>query len=234
MFLQASTATTKPEEELDKIYTMVLENSVNDNLDQQEKEEVYCLLRETLGTIVILFSPLPTLSLAELLHIRKEEVEQTMEDLHSILDIPKDSSRPVQLHHPSLRDFLLDSQRCSDVRFWVDQKKAHEALANHCIQLMSDRLQKDICGLDDPGARVAHVSPKNLARCLPAELQYACAYWVDHVQRSEYQLCDDGKVYCFLRDYLLYWVEALSWIKQNSKGIHLIALLQSMVKVSLS
>jgi len=61
--------------------------------------------------------------------------------------------------------------------FRVDEKKAHETLKIHCIQLMSQKLQKDICGLMVPGAGVAQVSPEKLARCLPAELQYACRYF---------------------------------------------------------
>jgi hypothetical protein len=74
--------------------------------------------------------------------------------------------------------------------------------------------------------------PNNLACCLPAELQYACRYWVDHLQRSEHQLYGDGRVHCFLREHLLHWVEALGWIEQSSEGIRAIALLESMVNVS--
>jgi hypothetical protein len=194
--------TTQPEEELNKIYTTVLESSVGDHLNEQDKEEVYCPLRKTLGTIVILFSRLPALSLAKLLHIDTEEVRQTLGDLHSILDFPKDPTRPVRPHHPSLRDFLLSPQRCRDPHFWVDEKNAHEALANHCIQLMSQKLnQKDLCGLGDPGARVAQVPSENVAHCLPAELQYACEYWVSHLQRSKAEVDDESRVHRFLREY---------------------------------
>ena len=97
---------------------------------------------------------------------------------------------------------------------------------------MSKKLQRDIHGLWDPGARAAQVPPDNLARCLPAELQYACRYWVDHLQRSEHQLWDDGIVHRFLRDHLLHWVEALSWIERSSEGIRAIALLELIANVS--
>jgi hypothetical protein len=98
------------------------------------------MLREALRAIVILFSPLPAHSM--------------LGGLHSILDIPKDPTRPVRLHHPSLRDFLLSPQKCCNRRFCVDEKNAHEVLANHCIQLMSQKLnEKDLYGLGDPGAK---------------------------------------------------------------------------------
>ena len=222
----------KPEEELNNIYTKVLENSISAHLRQREKDEAYEVLREALGVIVTLFSPLSANSLARLLHIPEQSVGAVLRGLHSILDIPLDSSRPVRLHHPSLRDFLFSSQRCSNVRFRVNEKKVHKALTDHCVQLMSQKLRRGICGLQDPGARVAQALPEDLARCLPAELQYACRYWINHLQRSEYQLCDNDRVHYFLRDHLLHWVEALGWIKQSSEGVRAIALLESIVNVS--
>ena len=97
---------------------------------------------------------------------------------------------------------------------------------------MSQKLRRGICGLQDPGARVAQALPEDLARCLLAELQYACRYWINHLQRSEYQLYDNDRVHYFLRDHLLHWVEALGWIKQSSEGVRAIALLESIVNVS--
>lgn len=230
--LESDSSDADPEEELNNIYSKVLENSISARLKQREKDKAYEMLKEALGTIVTLFSPLSASSLARLLHMPEQNVCAILGGLYSILDIPQGSSRPVRLHHPSLRDFLLNSQRCRDVHFWIDEKKAHEALANHCMRLMSKNLQRDICSLWDPDAKVAQVLPNNLACCLPAELQYACRYWVDHLQRSEHQLCDDGRVHCFLREHLLHWVEALGWIEQSSEGIRAIALLESMVNVS--
>ncbi|XTI95240.1 hypothetical protein V2W45_1462911, partial [Cenococcum geophilum] len=222
--------TTQPEEELNRIYTTVLKSSVGDYFDEQDKEEVYYSLRKTLGTIIILFSSLPTLSLAKLLHIDTEEIGRTLGDLHSILDFPKDPTQPVRPHHPSLRDFLLSPQRCRDPQFWVDEKKAHKAMVNHCIQLMSQKLnQKDLCGLGDPGARVAQVPPENLARCFPAELQYACEYWVQHLQRSGTQPYDDDQVHQFLQEHLLHWLEALSWMGKTSEGILAILSLEAQI-----
>jgi hypothetical protein len=206
LILRDNASVTKPEEELNKIYITVLENSISDHFDEHEKEYSYGILRETLGAIVILFSPLSTLSLAGLLPISKEEVEQALDGLHSILDIPKDSTRPVRLHHPSLRDFLLDPQRCRDPHFWVDERIGHEELANRCIQLMSEKLKRDICGLHAPGARATEVSLDKIEHCLSAELQYACGFWVRHLQRSQAQLDEGSRLYYLLQEY---WVQYL-------------------------
>jgi hypothetical protein len=196
--------TTQPEEELNKIYTTVLRSSTGVHFDRQEKEETYRSLRRILGTIVVLFSQLPALSLDELLQIGKGEAEKTLHDLHSILDIPKDPILPARPHHPSFRDFLLSPQRCRNPHFWVDEKNAHEALANHCIQLMSRKLnKKDLCDLQDPGAKATEVPRDKFQRSLPPELQYACEYWVSHLQRSKAEVNGENRVHRFLREYCI-------------------------------
>src|SRR2546423_8721777 len=93
-----------PEEHLNKLYITVLRNSAR-NYKKQEKKKWYKLLKTTIGTIVVLFSPLSTSSLADVLHVRREDVIRTLNDLHSILAIPEERAQPIRLHHPSFRDF---------------------------------------------------------------------------------------------------------------------------------
>lgn len=226
LVLQANVPTAKPEEELDKIYTMVLKNSVGEELDQQEKQELYCLLRETLGTIVILFSHLPPGSLAKLLHINEGDIEQTLVEFHSILDISKDPNQPVRLHHPSFRDFLLDKNRCVDPNFWVDEKRAHQQLANGCILVMTSSLKQNICGADASDTHVTDRTSNQLDQYLLPELQYACLYWIQHLQKSGAQFSDNDQVHSFLKEHFLHWLEALSWMRKVSEGVHAISSLE--------
>jgi hypothetical protein len=229
--LEGDSSATEPEEELNNIYIKVLENSVNPRLKPQEKERFFKMLREVLGTIVLLFSPLSAISLARLLHKPEEKIRTMLGHLHSILYIAKDPSRPVWLHHPSLRDFLLNRQRCRNPLLWVDEKKANEALANHCLQLMSEELKRNICGLATPDAEVIKVPLDKVEYYLPAELQYACEYWVDHLQRCNAQFNDDGRLHYFLREHLLHWLEVLSLTRRITQGVLAITLLENMVKV---
>ncbi|KAH8650313.1 hypothetical protein BGZ60DRAFT_473956 [Tricladium varicosporioides] len=145
----SSSAITAPEKHLNEIYLAVLKHSLSAEYSDEEREEVYNILKYTLGSIVVLLSPLSTSSLSRLLHLPREDINRTFEDLHAILDIPKDPTRPLHLHHPSFRDFLLNKDRCGD--FWVDEKEAHQILATSCIQLMSQTLKKDICEMHAPG-----------------------------------------------------------------------------------
>jgi hypothetical protein len=218
-----------PEEKLNEIYLAILKNSVSNEYNNQEKEELYEMLKAILGTIVILFSSLSAVSLAKLLHIPEEDIYQTLDNLHSILVVPKDQGYPVRLHHPSFRDFLLDKQRCDDSHFWVAETKAHGALAGSCLRVLFNSLRRDICGLHAPGALASKVHSNSIQQCLPLELQYACRYWVQHLQRSKARLFDNDPVHRFLQKHFLHWLEALSLIGKASDSIHMITALLTMV-----
>jgi hypothetical protein len=226
----SSSAVTAPEKHLNEIYIAVLKHSISSDYTDEEKEKLCGMLKHTLGSVVVLLSPLSAFSLSRLLHLPKEDVDRTLEDLYAILDIPEDQTRPLRLHHPSFRDFLLNEDRCGDSSFWVDEKQAHQTLAAACIQLMSISLKQDICCLEAPGALVTNIESSQVEKCLPAELQYACLYWVQHLKRSGAQLYD--QVYQFLQGHLLHWLEALGWIGKTSEGILAIISLESIALVS--
>ena len=185
----------QPEKHLNEIYTIVLRHSIPAQYSKEEKEEFLSMLKDILGCIVTLFFPLSVRSLSRLLNFQSEEVDDCLEDLHAILDIPRDHTRLLRLHHPSFRDFLLKKDRCNDSNFWVDEKPANEILAARCIQLMSTSLKEDICGVTIPGTLVADIKRCRVEQCLPLEVQYACLHWVKHLRRSDAQLRDNDYVH---------------------------------------
>jgi len=231
IILQGDASMIEPEKQLNEIYMTVLKNSIGQDYDDQEKEYLYKVLKEILGSIVSLFSPLSAKSLARLLHIPQDDVDQTLEDLHAILSIPK-QSLPIRLHHPSFRDFLLGKDRCGDPQFWVDEKHAHMALADRCIRLMSTTLKRDICDLDAPGALTTDIESSRVKECLPPEVQYACLYWVQHLQRSGAPIYDNDQVHQFLLEHLLHWLEAICLLQKTSEGVLAIIALESIIAVS--
>ncbi|KUJ20839.1 HET-domain-containing protein [Mollisia scopiformis] len=198
----SSSAVTVPEKHLNDIYLFVLKHSISSDYSDEEKKEACDMLKHILGSTIVLLSPLSTSALKRLLQVSKEDVDSTFNDLHSILDIPNDPVRQLRLHHPSFRDFLLSKDRCGD--FWVDEKEAHQRLATNCIQLMSQALKKDICDIHAPGTRTSQVESSHLQECTPPEVQYACLYWVQHLQRSGSQASDGEEVHQFLQAHLLH------------------------------
>lgn len=219
-----------PEKRLNEIYRMVLENPVR-NFKRKEKKKWYKQLREAIGPIILLLSPLSALSLANLLGTAGSDIIRILNDLHSILDVQEDHTKPIHLHHPSFRDFLLDRDRCKDPNLLVDKEQAHQKLASSCIQLMSNSLKQDICGLGAPGTLLRDVASSQIEQCLPLELQYACLYWEQHLLKSGNRLYDNDFIHQFLKTHLLYWLEALSLMGKVSEGILIINSLISFASV---
>jgi NACHT domain len=217
--LKGDSSVTAPEMQLNEIYTTVLKNYVGHDYSPQE-------------SIVNLFSPLSAHSLARLLNFPKEVVDRKLADLHAILDISTEQSRPIRLHHPSFRDFLIEKNRCGDPHFWVDKTQAHKALADSCIRLMTTTLKRDILGLNSPGALITDIESSRVEECLPPEVQYACLYWVQHLQRSNAQIYDNDQVHQFLLEHLLHWLEAISLMDKTAEGVLAIISLESIVAVS--
>ncbi|USP81645.1 uncharacterized protein yc1106_08919 [Curvularia clavata] len=223
-----------PEQRLDSIYLTVLKTPAY-RYRKQERKRWYRLIKETLGAIVLLQSPLSASSLARLLHVSAEDVHRTLYELHSIVDIPQDPSCLVRLHHPSFRDFLLNRKRCGDDNFWVEEHGTHKKLASCCLELMSalSGLHQDMCNLSDPGVLRREINEEIINRSLPLELQYACRYWVHHLERGRCSIKDGDATHCFLEKHLLHWLEAMSLLDETSLCVRLVAKLQTLVMVKL-
>lgn len=233
MMLQTDRSGTAPERRLDEIYLTVLKQSIAPSFTDEEKEDLYRTLRHILGSIVVLFSSLSTESLGGLLNVPKNDVDQTLLDLHAILDIPESHRHPLRLHHPSFRNFLLRRERCDDLRFWVDEKQMHGSLAMRCINAMSSPspLKRNIYDVSSPGMLATDLGSSQIEQRLPPDVQYACLYWVQHLRESGNQVYDEGEVHQFLQVHLLHWLEALSWMQRVSEGILAITDLESISRL---
>jgi NACHT domain len=219
---------------LDLTYLPVLDQLMN-RCPDSEKEILIREFREIVGSIIILAEPLSKSSLANLLDISKEDIDITLDDLHSVLSIPSNLNSPVRLLHLSFRDFLLD-RRKNEFWFWIDGTKTHEMIAIRCLELMSRQncLRENMCGLEFPGMLRNEIDEKTLYDCLPSDVQYACQYWVHHLEQSGRRIRDQGAIHFFLQQHFLHWLEALSIMGKISKSISLIGTLQSLVAVSSS
>lgn len=199
---------------------------------KREKEELSRDFREIVGSIVVLESPLSIASLAHLLNIPGEDINCRLDSLHSVLSIPVDKELPVRLLHLSFRDFLLDDEKRGK-SFWIDKRETHTRLASKCLQLMSSSkgLRQNMCNLRMPGTLRSEIDNQVIDNALSPEVRYACRYWVHHLEQSEGRIRDGDLVHAFLQRYFLYWLEALSLMREASESIHMINSLQSHVDV---
>jgi hypothetical protein len=225
----ASTTASGSERALDNIYMLVLRSAISEGYSDDD-EAAFCLtLRTVLGAIAVLSSTLSAPSMALLLGLPEDDVPTILSDLHSILDITDDLAEPVRLHHASFRDFLLNSARCSDSRFWVDEKQMHARLAEHCLRVLRDNLRQDICDLGDAGITVDSIDNSMVAAHIPSHLCYACFYWVDHIRRSGNKAQLVVQVDSFLQKHLLHWLEALSLLRKLADAVEMLVQLEDLL-----
>ncbi|KAF6833672.1 Vegetative incompatibility protein HET-E-1-like protein 7 [Colletotrichum plurivorum] len=201
--------TDGPQQKVDEIYLKVLSFP---RLTKSSK----AFIQQVLGFIAVFFEPVCVPSLTELLCRDKTKLEERLRQLHSVIHIPQDENSPLSLVHLSLRDFLLSEERSRMLPFCVEGISMHRAVFDRCMEIMSEKLHQDMCDLVLPGKLVADVAPALIEKKVPQYLRYACRYWVDHLeklsgdQRKDVGLNDDGKVYTFLAEKLLFWLETMS------------------------
>jgi hypothetical protein len=92
---------------------------------------------------------------------------------------------------------------------------------------MSQTLKKGICGMHAPGSQASQVESSHLQKCLLPEVQYACLYWCQHLQRGDSRVYNSEGVHRFLQAHLLHWLEALSWMGKAPEGIQAILSLEA-------
>ena len=229
--LQGNDDSQKPTRRLDDIYIQILRTSVIEDCNEKEGDILAQRFRDTVGTIIVLFDSLSTVVLARLSSALPETISITLDPIKSVLNVPEDPNAPIQLLHPSFRDFLVDKERCFDRHFWIDQEKAHHDIAGQCLCVMSETLKRNICHLRTPGTLKSETEISIVDQHLPNHVQYACQYWVDHLRKGDLSLDDGSHVYEFLRTHFLHWLEALSLIGKMSEAVLMIKVLDAIPEV---
>jgi len=230
LVLSATNSSLSATEHLDGIYTTLLQHSV---LGKRGYQECAGRFRQVVGSIVVMFNTMPARNLAQLLQIPPKMVSSTLDSLCSVVNVPEDESQPVRLFHLSFRDFLLDSQRCSDSRFQIDEEDRHTSLFRKCMSHIS-QLQENICNLWGPGVLITEIPDDTIQNSIPPHVQYACRYWFDHWRLGNpLALEEDIKIIRqFLEQHFLHWLEGLSLIGEVSNGAQMIITLEEMLSVS--
>ncbi|KIX03848.1 uncharacterized protein Z518_07401 [Rhinocladiella mackenziei CBS 650.93] len=218
-------------EQMEQTYLPVLTQLPSTLSNSSDKGKLYQEFRMIVGSIVILAEPLSTTSLAALLNISSATISRRLRPLHSVLRVPADSETPIRTLHLSFREFLL-SDKMRDKPFGVDGPATHRLLLTKCLRLLSNGLRENLCDLKYPGQPRRQVDRAIIDERLTPPFQYACRYWVYHVQHSKAPIHDDDEVHMFLQNHFLHWLEALSLMDRITEVIGHIGVLQSIVLVS--
>uniref|UniRef100_A0A0D2YDX0 Vegetative incompatibility protein HET-E-1 n=1 Tax=Fusarium oxysporum (strain Fo5176) TaxID=660025 RepID=A0A0D2YDX0_FUSOF len=215
---------TKVNSEYEALYKPVLSLILSGapDEDQDEVKQSFC---DIIGSLVLLASPLPVTSLANLLGTDVWDIFSQIDPLRSVIDVPEDDS-PLQLFHLSFRDYIL-SQSAGDLQ--VNEMKTHADLAKRCLGLMRVKLKTDICRLEAPGRSHTDVEPSVLDEHLPPEIQYACLYWVHHLRATGGRVCDGDDASSFLQRFFRNWLEVLCLLRRLDDSLLMLEQLQSIV-----
>jgi len=208
---------------VDQLYTKVLEQAFS--AVHADNSQGYLCFRTVVGTILLIFNPLPIQGLSELLGYGTHHIRTTIRSLHSLLHVPENTEDPIQNFHKSFPDFLMDPGRCQDKQFYVEPAVYHTEIVLSCLRLMEKRLKKNICNLDDYAVldEVEDLSTHKKDQIGDA-LEYACQFWTRHlleIPSSSPHVEEVQKgIEKFFTVHLLHWIEVLVLTRNLGVGVH--------------
>ena len=206
---------------IDLLYTQVLEQAVDDA--DADAEEIQSRFKTVVGAVLLVFNPLPVEALSDLL--RASGISTTIRSLHSLLLVPDNTEDPIRPFHKSFPDFLTDPKRCEDKQFFVEPAVHHAQIFLSCLNLMGERLRKNICGLENHAvlSEVKDLTTRKKDH-IGYALEYACCFWTKHLLEipsssscvEEVQRAIDN----FFTAHLLDWIEVLALTENLGVGIY--------------
>lgn len=225
-----------PQSELDALYTQVLEASIQGWTDAEKKS-----FRSVMGPILLLAKPVSVSVLTQLIPQREgrkafgnsEHLRVALADLHSVIQVPEDDQTPITLLHLSFRDFLLNEARCikGDLRPDVEDLPKH--LFQRCIEIMHhDLAGPDLCHVQRPGFTVDQMPPSEVRKHIALHTQYACNYWVFHLDQCRREGALNTAVGGFLKARYLFWLEALSWMGEMEGAVAMLRKLRDLFRLN--
>ena len=197
---------------VDRLYTKVLHQAFSDvHADNSQR---YLRFQTVVGTVLLIFNPLSIKSLSELLGYSTQLIHNTTRSLHSLLLVPENTEDPIHIFHKSFPDFLMDPDRCTDKRLFVNPTSHHAEILLVCLRLMEKKLKKNICNLDDYAVlnEIKDISSQQKAH-IGGALEYACQFWTKHLlevpSNSPYVEEVEKAIERFFTVHLLHWIEVL-------------------------
>ncbi|KAI0339471.1 WD40 repeat-like protein [Trametopsis cervina] len=176
-------------------------------------------LRRVLALIVTAYQPLPWSAWIDLLGADSEDVRTAGSILpylgplfRGVSVADRDSNRPIQPAHTSLRDHLIRGSR--NKRFRIDTVTAHVQLVNACLRTMDAQLKFNICGLESSyraNKNVPDLAGRIQENISPA-LLYACRFWNSHLTAAPHKQCPLDALSSFLEEKLLFWLEVMALV----------------------
>ncbi|KAG1788024.1 uncharacterized protein HD556DRAFT_1245812, partial [Suillus plorans] len=187
-----------------------------------------------LSVVAALTDPLPLSQISTLLGPGLgKDVETTLMQLRSVVDIPADSTLPVNIYHSSIRDYVSDTLNCS-LRQVHDMPSPHCLLAHSCFRLMMKGIPENAALLD--ALSQLETQSSAMEPELPRALKYACRNWAVHLSRAPHPWDNklDHIFHAFWNHRLLSWLELQWCLKGLQSCLVILSEGQKLAKVCIS
>ena len=196
-----------PKTTLDSLYTSILQTAFSEG-----DPEMYSGVRSVIGAVVLLVNPLPPSAIATLVSLDPREIVLVLTPVQSLLTLGEDSTQPVKPFHKSFPDFITDSSRCTDTRFYISPRNLHFELATNCLRMMNDGLEQNLLSLPDYALNSEVEDLKTrISNCINIALLYACRSWHNHLIKTEGDVSGVlSHLRVFLEEKFLAWLEVFS------------------------
>jgi len=194
---------------LDSLYTRILQMAFDFG---GEDPELNFRIQSIIGAVVLAMNPLSPSTIAELIGLETVQVKKVLKPLQSLLILSEDPNSPVKPFHKSFPDFITDSPRCLDKRFYISPKIHHHKLAINCLTLMNGALKPNLLSLPECALNkeVKDLQDRINAHISPA-LKYACKFWCDHLTKTGEDISRVlDALNVFMREKFLPWLEVIS------------------------
>ncbi|QRW00940.1 hypothetical protein RhiJN_28958 [Ceratobasidium sp. AG-Ba] len=210
------TSVTSGEDEIDRLYTTILESAINDpGLTQEDQMQTKLIL----WTVICAQEPLSIDVLAALLNLDGETiVGPSLRSLSSVLQT-SETDRVVTTLHASFPDYLLNPTRSGN--FYCDSEHTHGQMLEHSFrQIASTRVPFNICNLTSSYVLDNEVSDieTKVKQGISEVLLYSCRYWGAHMRLTRHSKQRDESLVAFLSTKLLLWMEIMNLKKYISDG----------------
>ncbi|KAF8679914.1 WD domain, G-beta repeat [Rhizoctonia solani] len=221
--LNSSTKLANRHADIDNLYATVLDAAVYDaNLDQEEQEQTLTIV----WTAICAREPIDVYTLGALTGIKAAKVQVLLQALYSVLHVSQTTGMITTLH-ASFPDYMFDKARSA--KFYCDEAKHSQLLAERCFEVMQNQLRFNICGLETsfiPDSKVQDLEVR-IARSILPTLSYVADHWGDHVAKSvPCEMVRKG-LEEFLSYRLLFWMEVVSLKRALDKGIGMLLALKA-------
>lgn len=140
----------------------------------------------------------------------------------------------VSFVHQSAKDFLVEDQLAKEFVWEADNEELlsksfhrnHHGILIAMLEMMKRTLNYDMYDLKKPGAPVPLLDREYASDPLDS-VEYACCYWADHISAFDDESARAALE--FLKESLLYWLEACSLLGEVVTAVLAIQKLQKLV-----